>query len=82
LEQSKFDLLLTDIKLPGMSGFELATHATALAPGLAVIFSSGYADIKTDDLPFESALLPKPYELKDLQQLLSGIGNSGARDTT
>ncbi len=36
-------LLLTDAMLPGINGKELADKATALLPGLPVLFMSGYA---------------------------------------
>jgi two-component system NtrC family sensor kinase len=39
------DLLLTDIVMPGMNGFELADKATAMRPGLSVIYMTGYADM-------------------------------------
>jgi CheY-like chemotaxis protein len=37
------DLLLTDIVMPGMNGFDLADKATAMRPGLRVIYMTGYA---------------------------------------
>lgn len=42
--QPAFDLLLTDVRLPGMSGRDLADAARALAPALPVIFMTGYAE--------------------------------------
>ena len=39
-----FDLLLSDVVMPGMSASELALRAQELQPGIAVLFMSGYAD--------------------------------------
>ncbi|MGE3275667.1 MAG: PAS domain S-box protein [Vicinamibacterales bacterium] len=44
LQVSRIDLLLTDIVMPGMSGIELAREFESLAPGLRVLFMSGYPD--------------------------------------
>jgi CheY-like chemotaxis protein len=48
------DVLLTDIKMPGMTGLELARRARERRPDLRVLFMSGYAaeyriDPKRDD---------------------------------
>jgi DNA-binding NtrC family response regulator len=36
-------LLLTDLVLPGMDGFQLATHVTRERPDVRVLFMAGYA---------------------------------------
>jgi two-component system, cell cycle sensor histidine kinase and response regulator CckA len=38
------DLLVTDLKMPGLSGQEMAAHVWAARPELGVIFISGYTD--------------------------------------
>jgi PAS domain S-box-containing protein len=40
----KVDLMLTDVVMPGMSGRELARYLTEVAPGVPVLFTSGYTD--------------------------------------
>jgi signal transduction histidine kinase/CheY-like chemotaxis protein len=56
-------LLLTDVVMPGMSGRDLATEATARRPDLRVVYTSGYADDVFDRglLPKGTAFVPKPF---------------------
>jgi len=39
-----FDLLLTDVVMPGLNGVDVAREAMARDPGIKVLFASGYAD--------------------------------------
>src|SRR6185312_15099976 len=55
LETEPFDLLLTDIVMPEMDGIELAQKAAEIAPGIRVMFITGFA-----------AVLSKPFHLRDL----------------
>jgi CheY-like chemotaxis protein len=71
LAASEFEVLLTDVNLPGMSGVELARKAARERPGLKIIFSSGYGAIAPRDLGFHAASLPKPYSMEKLQQVLA-----------
>ncbi|MES2129599.1 MAG: response regulator [Pseudomonadota bacterium] len=73
LAQARFDVLFSDVSLPGMSGIALARQALARQPGLQVIFASGYADTLTSDLDFPCVSLPKPYELERLQAVLAAV---------
>ncbi|PZP61042.1 MAG: two-component system response regulator [Pseudoxanthomonas spadix] len=73
--QPGFDLLLTDVRLPGMSGRDLADAARALTPTLPVIFMTGYAEEaleRPDFLGPGMQLLRKPFSLADLMAMVRG----------
>ncbi|MGI4813089.1 MAG: response regulator [Janthinobacterium lividum] len=76
LQSQAFDVLLTDITLPGISGVELATRAVAQWPGLRIVFASGYG--APPALPFESISLLKPYTTEHLEQALDGRAPASA----
>lgn len=42
LTERHVDLMITDIKMPGLSGFELAAQAKLIRPRLHIIYISGY----------------------------------------
>ena len=71
LARNTYDVLFSDVSLPGMSGVELARQAVAQRPGLRVIFASGYGDalLRHVEFPFQS--LQKPYEIEQLQAALA-----------
>lgn len=67
-EQTKpFDLLITDVMMPGMDGPTLAKEIRAAEPHLKIIFVSGYTEEKLKDTLGEGIyFLPKPFTLKQL----------------
>ncbi|MDB5729815.1 MAG: hypothetical protein JWQ00_3020, partial [Noviherbaspirillum sp.] len=74
LATHSFDVLLTDIGLPGMNGIELARQATKNLPELKIIFSSGYGNLGSHELEPGWISLPKPFNLKKLQTVLAEAG--------
>ena len=74
LSEHAYDVIVTDISLPDLSGDELAMRALALQPGLRVIFATGY-----DALPEDSnhqalagaMLLRKPYNKERIEEAMN-----------
>ena len=68
LDGGEFDIMLTDISLPDLSGEVLAARALALRPGLRVIFASG----QTPRFVLDGAqLLLKPFSIDQLVEALA-----------
>ncbi len=66
-----FDLLLTDLGLPGMTGEQLAEEVRERFPNLPVIIASGYGKSNPD--PGGLRFIGKPYSSIDLQQALDEV---------
>jgi CheY-like chemotaxis protein len=69
--QNGADILVTDLRMPGMDGRELARRLREKKPGLPVLFISGWSP-ETPDAGLESGtlLLPKPFRLAELYRAL------------
>jgi signal transduction histidine kinase/DNA-binding response OmpR family regulator len=67
-QEADYDLLVTDVGLPGISGEELATKVREQYPSLPVVIASGYGrpSLQGEGIQFVS----KPYSSVDLQQAL------------
>lgn len=66
-----FDLLVTDVSLPGLSGTDLARQVLAADPRRWVVLCSGY-DLGSHPSAWGPNVrtLMKPFELEDLEALL------------
>jgi two-component system cell cycle sensor histidine kinase/response regulator CckA len=69
----RIDLLLTDVMLPGLTGFDLAEQMLAALPELKVIYISGYSgdeSVRRGASPPDSRFLQKPFTLDVLVGLV------------
>lgn len=48
-KRGKFDIVVTDFRMDGMNGLELAKHIHTSHPGIPVIIVTGYGPVDTGD---------------------------------
>ncbi|MEM6292225.1 MAG: ATP-binding protein [Myxococcota bacterium] len=75
VEPGQFDILVTDVLMPGLSGGVLAQRMRARDPNLRVVFISGYTDdVAPDELC--GRLLYKPFRSQDVVALVGDVLNA------
>ena len=68
-ENGRFDLLLSDIKMPIMDGIGLALHVAAKYPEIIIVLMTGFADQRERAHGLEALIydvIVKPFTLADL----------------
>lgn len=75
VQQLQPDILLLDIRMPGMSGLEVARHLSSLDQPPAIIFCTAYDDFALDALRLQAVdYLLKPIRITELEQALDKAG--------
>jgi len=75
-----FDLVITDLTMPKMTGKMLAQEMHTLRPNLPIILCSGYSDSISKEKALEMGIhdcLMKPIALKDLAQIIRKVIDNG-----
>ncbi|MEN5084086.1 response regulator [Bosea sp. TWI1241] len=70
-EQGRFDLLLTDIRMPLMDGIALALAAKQAFPELTIMLMTGYAEQRERARSLESIVaevMTKPFTIAELRE--------------
>ena len=81
LEAEKPDVLITDIRMPGMSGLELMDRVTTNYPGLPVIVITAHSDLDSTVAAYKGGAfeyLPKPFDVDDAIKLVSDAAHQRA----
>ena len=73
------DVLVSDIRLPGLSGYELAAAGKSLRPDLKMILMTGYAPSLPPELkPVVYRVLQKPFRIDSLAGVIAGAMDGAA----
>ncbi len=81
VKHQPFDVMLSDVRMPGMNGVELFREVRKLRPNLPVILMTAYSvESLLDEAIREGAfaVLPKPFDLDRLPILLTGAARAPA----
>ncbi|TFH02967.1 MAG: response regulator [Calditrichales bacterium] len=73
MEKSPFDLVLTDIRMPGMDGLELLQHIKSTYPKTEVIVMTAFGSSDKKEEALEKGArfyIEKPFEIKEIKQLV------------
>ena len=74
-EQGRFDLLLTDIRMPIMDGIALALAAARDFPELIILLMTGYADQRERAHGLDALIhdvIAKPFSLEEIRKAVNG----------
>ncbi len=76
LQESPYDLVISDIRMPGISGINVLTTAKALYPSIAVILITGFGTNEVADRASQSGaykILTKPFDALELLGMVRKI---------
>jgi CheY-like chemotaxis protein len=65
-----FDVIITDVVMPGMSGIDFMSRARAARPGVPIVLITGDADVLESVIASGGVALLKPYSSDRLRDVL------------
>jgi CheY-like chemotaxis protein len=68
-----FDLVFSDVVMPGMGGVDLARELQRRLPHLPVVLTSGYSHVLAQECDHGFELLHKPYSAEQLGRILHQV---------
>ena len=75
-DPDRFDLLITDVMMPGESGVQLYRHLATIRPELPVLFMSGFSEDRLAGLGrinAPHAFLDKPFRRQRLIEMIERV---------
>ena len=67
----EIEVLFADVRMPGMSGTELAEAAQRLWPDLKIVLTSGYVGPR--DVPADIPFVPKPWRAEAIAEVVAKV---------
>jgi DNA-binding NtrC family response regulator len=75
----RYDVVFSDVVMPGMTGIELGEEIRKLYADLPVVLTSGYSHVLAQNGTYGFELLQKPYSIEQLSRVLNKTGRSRQR---
>ena len=69
----RFDVVFSDVVMPGMGGIALAEELRRRMPDLPVVLTSGYSHVLSQDASHGFELVHKPYSAEELSRMLGKV---------
>ena len=80
-DADRFDVVFTDVVMPGMNGIELAQEIRSRHGDLPVVLTSGYSHVLAQDGTGGFELLHKPYSVEQLSRILRNAARQRNRNS-
>ncbi len=74
LQAREYEVLVTDLKMPGIDGLELVERARRAQPNVAVVMVTGYATVENTVAALRQGVddyLTKPFDIEELRQTVA-----------
>ena len=71
-----YDLLITDLNMPGISGMDFSRQALAVRPDLPIILCTGHSDSLTEDDVMRAgirSLAMKPLSIREMAEMIRDV---------
>ena len=78
--ESPFDLVMTDLAMPGMSGWQVAQAVKAARPQVPVVLVTGWGvEVQPDELETHgiARVMTKPFRFEDVQEIVASCRGAG-----
>ena len=76
LAKDKYDLVITDLEMPGINGWDLAVRVKETLPGMPIIMLTGHAKEGVEKKLNSSAVdiaMYKPFKIKDMTEAVNNL---------
>jgi CheY-like chemotaxis protein len=81
--EGTFDLVMTDLAMPGMSGWQVAQAVKAARPTVPVVLVTGWGvEVQADELQTHGVdrVMTKPFRYEDVQAVLASFRGAGGSE--